>query len=112
MKDFFDTTVELMELLEKEKQIDRDEKIEKIEELLEKREGFMAGIKPPFSQVEQQYLQQLIDLNKKLNQLLEGEKNAIQKDINHLNKQKQSSEKYTNPYESLATDGIFYDKRF
>ena len=84
VKDFYDATVELIELLEKENQADRDVKIEKIEELLEKREGFMESMKPPFSQSEQDLGKQLIELNQKLTKLLESEKVAIQKDLKKL----------------------------
>ena len=110
VKHFFDVTTALIELLETEI-VDRDEKIAGIEELLEKRESLMLSIKPPFSEDEVQYGKQLASLNQKLTRLLEEEKAAIQKDINHLKKQKQSVERYINPYESLITDGAFYDKR-
>ena len=111
LQSLYDTTVELIELLEKESALDRDEKINNVEQLLQKREGFMNSIKPPFSEDEKQVGKKLIELNQKLTTLLQKEKGAIQKDMNHLKKQKQSSEKYTNPYDSLMTDGVFYDKR-
>ena len=111
VKNLYDTTVDLIELLEKESMLDRDEKIIRIEQLLQKREGFINSIKPPFSEDEKQVGKRLIELNQKLTALLQKEKDDIQKDMNHLKKQKQSSEKYTNPYDSLMTDGVFYDKR-
>jgi flagellar protein FliT len=39
------------------------------------------------------------------------EKLFIQKDIKDLSVKKESTGKYANPYQSMATDGMFYDKR-
>ncbi|MCQ6277159.1 flagellar protein FliT [Bacillus sp. V3B] len=111
VKGFYEATVELIQLLSREDQKDRDVKIKRIEELLEKREGFMKSMKPPFSQAEQQLGKQLVKLDQQLTKLLEKEKTMIQKDIKNLSKKKQSTAKYNNPYESLITDGVFYDKR-
>ncbi|MBB6445130.1 flagellar protein FliT [Bacillus benzoevorans] len=111
VKDFYDTTVQLIQLLENQ-QIKRDEKIEQIENLLAHREGLMEEIKPPFSQEEQKFGILLPELNQKLLKLLEQEKSVIQQDMILLKKQKENNKKYTNPYESLITvEGGFYDKR-
>jgi flagellar protein FliT len=111
VKDFNDATFKLIELLEKENQVERDVKIEKIQELLEKREGFMGSMKPPFTQSEQDLGKLLIEMNQKLTKLLESEKTAIQKDLKKLHVKKESTTKYAKPYQSLSTDGVFYDKR-
>jgi hypothetical protein len=46
-----------------------------------------------------------------LNQLIDLSVPSIHRDIQEINKKKKSSNKYTNPYESLSVDGVFYDKR-
>ncbi|WP_071393570.1 hypothetical protein [Bacillus tuaregi] len=112
VKDYYLITVELIKLLQNEQSNDREAKMAKIEELLEKRAGFMQGMKPPFSPEEQETGKQLVLLEKKLALLLDHLKEAIKRDLVTLNKKKQSQTKYHNPYESLSTaDGVFYDKK-
>jgi len=110
--DFYQATIELVELLENKKSNNRDEKINNIQVLLEKREGFMEEMSPPFSSSDQEFGRQLVKLNQKVKTLLENEKTSIQQDINKTKKKKQTATKYNKPYESLSTmDGVFYDKR-
>ena len=110
--DFYQATIELIELLENKKSNNRDEKINNIQVLLEKREGFMEEMSPPFSPSDQEIGRQLVKLNQKVKTLLENEKMSIQQDINKTKKKKQTATKYNKPYESLSTmDGVFYDKR-
>lgn len=112
VKDYYQVTVELIKLLENEQSNDRDGKITVIEDLLEKRAGFMQQMKPPFSQEDQETGKQLVELEQKVAKLLAGEKESIKRDIQTLQKKKQSQTKYHNPYDSLPTaDGVFYDKR-
>ncbi|MGE7183726.1 flagellar protein FliT [Peribacillus sp. NPDC006672] len=109
IQNFYEATNQLLSTLENDQ--DRDRKIEKVEALLEEREKSMAGIQPPFSDSEQELGKKLIELNEKVSQLLEEQKVEIQRDIKQLSVKKESSNKYTNPYESLSIDGMFYDKR-
>ncbi|MET3317737.1 UNVERIFIED_ORG: flagellar protein FliT [Peribacillus simplex] len=106
---FYEATNHLLFTLENEQ--DRDRKIEKVEALLEEREKLMAGIQPPFSDSEKDLGKKLIELNEKVSQLLEEQKVEIQRDIKQLSLKKESTNKYVNPYQSLSTDGVFYDKR-
>jgi flagellar protein FliT len=112
VSDFYQTTLQLIHLLENEKSNDRDGKIHTIQALLEKREGFMQEMTPPFSLSDQEIGRQLVKLNQTVKILLESEKTSIQQDINKTRKKKQTATKYNNPYDSLSTmDGVFYDKR-
>jgi flagellar protein FliT len=90
---------------------DRDEKIGWIEGALEERDQLMKGLMPPYSEGEKALGKKLLDLNVRLSQLLQKEKALIQKDIKGLSIKKESNNKYVNPYQSMATDGMFYDKR-
>ena len=90
--DFYQATIELIELLENKKSNNRDEKINNIQALLEKREGFMEEMSPPFSPSDQEIGRQLVKLNQKLKTLLENEKMSIQQD-------QQDEEKKANRYE-------------
>lgn len=111
VREFYDATIELVNLLENDS-IKRDDKINKMEQLLTQRERLLQDIKPPFSPQEKQLGRILVGLNAKLERLLEKEKTAIQHDIKLVKKQKESNKKYVNPYESLASlEGGFVDKR-
>ncbi|WP_026580989.1 flagellar protein FliT [Bacillus sp. J33] len=107
---FHDATLELIAVLENQ-QLDRDTKISGIQTLLEKRQQAMANMAPPYSDAEKELGAKLLQLNEKATQLMKREKLFIQKDIKDLSIKKESSNKYINPYQSMATDGMFYDKR-
>ncbi|MEP9404972.1 flagellar export chaperone FlgN [Peribacillus frigoritolerans] len=63
-------------------------------------------------QPEQQLGRAVLLLNQQVDHLLKLQKQEIERDIQEINKKKKSSNKYTNPYESLSVDGMFYDKRY
>jgi flagellar protein FliT len=107
----YDCTVELLDLLEKKSEMDRNEKIQLINDFLEKREKAISTFSAPYNDQERKLGQKLVDLNKKIDHLLNQEKLLIQKDINGLNAKKISNQKYSNPYEGFSTGGVFYDKR-
>lgn len=108
---FYEATKRLLHLLESNKPDGRDERIVLIEELLSERESLIRKIQSPYSDEEKELGKQLIQLNQKVTALLTREKTAIQKDLKQLNVKKESTNKYINPYQSLSTDGMFYDKR-
>jgi flagellar protein FliT len=105
----YQLTLDLIQLFESDQ--DRDGKIEKIESLLSQREELLKQMVPPYSNEEKQIGKNIIQLDSKLSDLLLAEKISIQKDIKALQSKKESNFKYVNPYQSLATDGVFYDKR-
>lgn len=107
---FYDATQKLIAVLE-DAELDRDEKISQVEYLLEHRQQAMAGMEPPFSDSEKDLGARLISLSAKVTQLMTREKLFIQKDIKDLSVKKETTGKYANPYRSMATDGMFYDKR-
>lgn len=112
LQKFHKTTVELIGILESDQSKDRDDKINKINQLMEEREKLLGGISAPFSPEDEKLGEETAVLNEKLTKLMEKEKQMIQKDIKSLQHKKESSNKYTNPYESLAAqDGVYYDKR-
>ncbi|WP_163099282.1 flagellar protein FliT [Peribacillus alkalitolerans] len=103
-------TEELIELLQN-KELDRDVVIDKVDELLGRRDDFLKEIVPPYSSEEIITGKNLIELEKQINPLLQGMKISIKKDISDLSVKKQGNQKYINPYNNLMTDGVFYDKR-
>lgn len=108
--EFHQLTTELIQLLETA-EMDRDGKIARTEELLSQREALMKSITPPYSPEEVEVGKQINQLNMKLSQHLQTEKASVQKDIKGLQTKKETNTKYVNPYQSFATDGMFYDKR-
>jgi flagellar protein FliT len=110
VQSFYEATLELISTLENTK-LDRDAKISKVEAQLEKRQQAMADMAPPYSEAEKELGAKLNKLNEKATELMQREKLFIQKDIKDLTVKKESSNKYINPYQSMATDGMFYDKR-
>jgi flagellar protein FliT len=108
---FHDLTAELLAVLEDRAITERDVKIERVTKLIDQRDGLLSQITPPFTGEEEQLGRAVLLLNQQVNHLLKLQKQEIQRDIQDINKKKKSSNKYTNPYESLSVDGMFYDKR-
>lgn len=108
---FHDLTAELLVVLEDRTIAERDDKIERVTQLIDQRDELLSEIKPPFTGEEQRLGRATMLLNQKVDHLLKLQKQEIQRDIQEINKKKKSSNKYTNPYESLSVDGMFYDKR-
>ena len=111
LQNFHDATTELLTVLQDQAITERDERIDKITKLLDRREESLSQIKPPFTDEELQLGRQSMLLNQQVDRLLVLQKQEIQRDIKELNQKKKTSNKYTNPYENLATDGMFYDKK-
>lgn len=106
----FRLTLQLIEALENSN-ADRDVKIQRVQELLAKREVAMDALAEPYLEDEMAMGMQLVELNGKLTRLMEQEKGRIQKDIRSLNVKKETHRKYVNPYQGMAIDGVFYDKK-
>ncbi|MED3909967.1 flagellar protein FliT [Peribacillus simplex] len=111
IRTFHDLTAELLAVLEDRTITERDDKIERVTQLIDQRDGLLSRIKLPLTVEEQQLGRATVLLNQQVDHLLKLQKQEIQRDIQEINKKKQSSNKYTNPYESLSVDGMFYDKR-
>jgi flagellar protein FliT len=107
---FQNVTMELIETLQQEEH-DRDERITKIQSLLNQREELLKLIKPPFSPQEKELGKQLIKLDQQVKGLMGKQKIDIMRDMQSARMKKQSNQKYTNPYESMGVDGIFFDKQ-
>ncbi|MBM7585881.1 flagellar protein FliT [Bacillus pakistanensis] len=107
----YDITKELFILVDKVDSEYRDQVIEKVEALLERRGSLLKSIQAPFPEEEKAQGVQIVRWNTKIDQKLVLLRTDIKRDMNGLNKKKTSVKKYTNPYDSLQFDGMFYDKR-
>ncbi|PLT31076.1 flagellar protein FliT [Peribacillus deserti] len=104
-------SLQLIELINTSSEEKRDEQIQEIERILEERQAVLANAIPPFSDEEKTTGLLLLGLEKQVTEKLSTIKRDIQKDIKQLQSKKQGNQAYVNPYQSLATDGYFYDKR-
>jgi flagellar protein FliT len=107
----YDLTKELLQGVQSINDENRDDIISQIEGLLEKRQIILEQIKPPFSKEENALGKEMAKMNRALDTKLKLISSEIKRDMNGLNKKKTSAKKYTNPYESVNFDGMFYDKR-
>ncbi|WP_066175546.1 hypothetical protein [Bacillus marinisedimentorum] len=90
----------------------RDEYIKTIESLLGERDAYIGKLDPPYSEEEEQAGAEIVRYNQEIDTMLEVLMADIQTDIRLLKHQKQSNERYSNPYSSSSSaDGMFYDKR-
>lgn len=111
VKECYEITQDLLQVVQSVTTENRDEVIKEIDGLLEKREVLLSSIQPPFSSEEKQLGQEMVAMNREIDAKLALIRSHIKRDINGLNKKKTSMNKYTNPYESVNFDGMFYDKR-
>ncbi|KFZ43309.1 flagellar protein FliT [Anoxybacillus flavithermus] len=94
--------------IEREK---REAVIEQIEQLLEKREQLLQSLSTTLTDEEKQIGKQLLALDQEANALLQQLKQQIQQDLKQTKQTKVAVERYDDIYDSLAIDGMFYDKR-
>ncbi|WP_374723532.1 flagellar protein FliT [Calidifontibacillus erzurumensis] len=113
VKQLYDITRLLYETVQRpQAQLEeRDRQIEEITKLLDKRDELIGQLAPPFQEEEKQLGQEIIRLNKEIDQKLKDILNMIKMDMKQLKVKKEKANKYSNPYESLAIDGMFFDKR-
>ncbi len=106
-------TEELVELTKrsKDQHRDRDQVIQKIEDLLAKREELTKSMNPPFTPKEKEAGRKIIQLDQILVEQLKLIKQEIQHDIVKMKAQKEMTKKYMNSYANATIDGIFYDKK-
>jgi flagellar protein FliT len=104
-------TKQLKEAVEEVASGNRDSVIGKIETLLTERQILLGSIKPPFTEDEQMLGKQIMAWNQEIDRKLIRLRTEITRDLNGLTKKKTSAQKYTNPYENLQHDGMFYDKK-
>lgn len=110
VKECHSITHQLHQLLISAQQVD-DHLLQRADSLLQEREVLLPNIAPPFTDDEKILGAEMNKWNQVINLKMRALKGLIQRDINGLNKTKVTAQKYSNPYESMQTDGMFYDKR-
>lgn len=91
---------------------ERDVYIDKITFLLDEREVLMqeAVTRNNFSDVEKKIGEEIVKMNKSINERLELIKSQIGNDIRDLKVKKEQGQKYENPYDARTPDGVFFDR--
>jgi flagellar protein FliT len=89
----------------------REAVIGKIEKLLEERQVLLENIRPPFTSEEHVLGKQMMEWNQVIDRTLISLRNDIKRDMNGLTKKKTTVQRYSNPYENMQHDGMFYDKK-
>jgi flagellar protein FliT len=111
VQECYDLTEKLVKLVKSPYETQRDEVIAEIESLLDQRQSVMADMKGPYSEKEKELGKQILAWNSEIEKGMTNLRNDIKRNMNSVSKKKISAKKYTNPYESLQFDGMFYDKK-
>ncbi|MBG9454834.1 flagellar assembly protein FliT [Lysinibacillus sphaericus] len=93
---------------------DRDEYIDNINSMLDKRGKIIENlVREGFQFDEQNRIHRtLLDLDNGIKERLAAVMNAVKQDMANLQKTKKSEEQYFNPYSDVRVmDGMYYDKK-
>lgn len=101
----------LARILEVQDEELRDGVIHQVEKILNKREQLQKNIQAPFTDDEETFGQELLELEKKLDAQLKSYLNDIREDIGVHQTKKASVHAYMNPYSKVFRDGTFYDSK-
>ncbi|MDR4889977.1 hypothetical protein RGU12_20995 [Fredinandcohnia sp. QZ13] len=108
----YNLTEELLLHLERQPdQEEREEYIDKIMGLLDKRDQVLTQIVYPSNREEKQKGEKIVEMDKVIKQKLTVLFTTIKQDISKLNQSKEPQKKYRNPYDTYNPDGRFFDKR-
>lgn len=111
LEQFILVSRELKGLLEEDFHNDQREKqINKIDELLLLRQSWIKELSA-LSHLDEKTKIELVHQEKEIQTLMQEKKNVIKQDIKTLQLKKQKNDQYSNPYENLAVDGMFLDKK-
>lgn len=113
LDELYKTTVELKELLDQKVTAkNRDEIIEQMTDLIEKRGEYLATLSPPYSDEENEYGKQIIELNQHIQEKMNALFAELKLEMKHVMKQRQSKQSYANPYQDVQLmDGMFLDSK-
>ncbi|ADU31840.1 flagellar protein FliT [Evansella cellulosilytica] len=89
----------------------REDYIEKLNALIEKRASIITSITREATDKEKLLLKQAANLNEQMTQKLQEVLHAIKRDMQSLKKKKDTGQRYENPYNYAPIDGAFIDKK-
>lgn len=108
---FIKKTKELEKILDEQiPSEDREEYLIKIQELLDERQKHLSEF-PDLSALREHTKLELMELEKKINSLMEQQKENIKKDLRTLQLKRKKNKQYSDPYGNFSIDGMFLDKK-
>lgn len=109
--EFIKKTKELLTHLEEEFPTEeREVYIKKTNQLLDER-GTLLNQLPDLRTLKESNKVELVNLETKIQSILENQQNKIKKDLQMLQLQKKKATKYADPYGDISFDGMFLDKK-
>lgn len=90
---------------------ERDQYIQRVNELLDQREQLMSSLQRPAAPAEVKVAQEIFRLNEGIQMKLKTNQQRIQTDINKLTKKRNTGRRYENPYDGPTPDGVFFDSK-
>ncbi len=90
----------------------REQTIERIDQLIAKRSDYLKQVTPPYSEAEKKLGKEIVRLNQYIEQEMQILFHDLKKEMHQLQKQKKSNESYIHPYKNLQSlDGRFLDSK-
>lgn len=90
----------------------REELITLLPEKMAERETLIQALSPPYTSEEKQKMQEVLDLDKIIQEKMQHVFQALKSEMRYAKQQKQSTKKYLDPYRQVATnDGSYWDKK-
>lgn len=109
----YDITASIYQLLyEQDKEMEREQLIEKVNELIDQRQKEVDQLAPPYSDAEMKLGQKTIQFDEAINKKMSALFKNIQQDIKEVQQRKVQNKSYINPYGKLkTTDGMYLDSK-
>ncbi|RLL46652.1 flagellar protein FliT [Oceanobacillus piezotolerans] len=113
IKPIFELTKQMKAILDQTMTAkNREEMINKVNNLLEQRGMEMESINPPYTEDEKQLGKELLHLNEGVQRQIEAAFLELKKEMKQVKRQKASNKKYLNPYQNVQImDGRYLDKK-
>ncbi|HLR09965.1 MAG TPA: hypothetical protein VK120_01080 [Sporosarcina sp.] len=104
-------TRRLLTLLQQVTEENRDDTITQLNQLLTVRDQLQPAIKQPFTDAEQEFGEEVIQLEKALQVALQSFFKTIRDDLQVTNAKRAHMKNYMNPYRNVMQDGAYYDTK-
>lgn len=111
LQNLYDVSLQLFHECDLTKENERENQIKKIDDLLNKRQQILDGMKPSDFKSDDSSKDKIILLSKEIDRKLTILKDTIRKDSRDVSTLKEKRNQYVNPYSSVRVDGMYYDKR-
>lgn len=109
----YELTIQLQELLaDSVSPKDRDNTIDKLNQLIDERGQWMEKLSPPYTDEEKKLGEKIYELNLGVQEKMQLLFQEIKQEMAQVKRQKKTQQSYANPYKDLSTsDGTFLDRK-